>query len=513
MMHCTRNNRKKKWLGLLFLCCLPCQVLQAEVHPSDTAVIERTTIWNDLVSSEWNNPAIYGNEFSKSYSTLQLDAVYSDSKSPFILQKGEGKLHGEARVTSYLRLSKYATVWGAASYLTGKNRKINWSSTADYDLLAPYILADSVGGDTQTEQYNFSGGYATQLGKWCVGGELVFRAEQEYCNRDPRMRSVVSDLTFKAGGTYDLKSYQIGVAVLGNIYRQSNDVDIYNELGGPTEYMMTGLGTYYQRFSGSETDIYYKGGGIGVLLSATPLDGSGLYGDAAFSNFRYRRYSDIYNSLPLTSLYSDRIKANIGWKHTTNKYSLAFFGHFDFTRKHGDEHIAGNALAGVYPVIADLTMYKNYSSNTYIGVLYGRKTSLNWNVEGRFGYLGNRCLYVYLARNVSYKHLYGELKGQAFLPVNSQLMLSGLLSAAYFGKIKSSIAIPYVDIRPSIISMLSYNDVQSKANYSVFQLQLRGDYQFKNSHYGMFIALNSGVIANSEHNHQTNINLSLGFKF
>lgn len=513
MIHSIQNNRKRSKLCLALLACLPFQMLWAEVNPTDASIVERATIWNDLDASVWNNPAFYGKVFRESYSSLQLNTVYSGCKKPFILQKGEGTLCGEAQVISYLHLSKHTTVWGSASYLTGKNRKISWSSTADYDILAPYILADSVGGDTRTEQYNFSGGYATQLGKWRIGGEVTFRAEQEYRNRDPRMRSVISDLTFKMGGTYNLKDYQLGASVQGNIYRQSNDVDIYNELGGPSEYMMTGLGTYYQRFSGSETDIYYKGGGIGVLLSAAPLDEIGLYGDVAFRAFRYHRYSDVYNSLPLTTLYSDEVKANIGWKRAGEKHHIAFFGHFGFTRKHGDEHVAGNASAGVYPVIADLTMYRCYQANTYLGALYGRRASLSWNVEGRFGYLGNHDLYVYPARSRLYKHLYGELKGQAFLPVSRRFMLSGLLSAAYFGKMKSSIAMPYVDIRPAIVEMLNYNDAQRKADYSVFQLQIRGDYRFKNSRYGVFATLDGGVIANSEHNHQAHLGLTLGFKF
>ena len=138
------------------------------------------------------------------------------------------------------------------SLIYNKKEQINirWNSTSDYDLLAPYVLADTVGGNTLGERYMFSGGYSTSIGKWYVGAEMLFRAEQEWRKRDPRMRGIVSDLTVKLGTTYKVTdNYQIGAALSGNIYKQSNDVDLYNEQGGAAQYIMTGLGTYYKRFS------------------------------------------------------------------------------------------------------------------------------------------------------------------------------------------------------------------------------------------------------------------------
>lgn len=76
--------------------------------------------------------------------------------------------------------------------MTGKQYQVSWNSSSDYDLLNPYILADTLGGDTHCERYGFQGGYAVSKGKFQLGIEAIFRAEHEYRNVDPRMRGIVT---------------------------------------------------------------------------------------------------------------------------------------------------------------------------------------------------------------------------------------------------------------------------------------------------------------------------------
>ena len=272
----------------------------------DSARYERATIANLPYRTAWQNPAVYGTVFRFTQNELMLTARYSHASAPLLLEKGDGHSAAEAKTTAYIRLSNHTTVWGKAAYTTQKTFNIRWNSTSDHDLLAPYVLADTVGGDTQGERYTFSGGYATAIGKWNIGAEMLFRAEQEWRNRDPRMRGIVSDLTIKAGAAYQTAgNYQLGASLSGNIYKQSNDVDLYNEQGGAAQYVMTGLGTHYKRFSGFASDVNYTGSGNTLLLSAQPLTQRGFYGDITLESSRYKRISNEYNSLPLTTLYNN----------------------------------------------------------------------------------------------------------------------------------------------------------------------------------------------------------------
>lgn len=61
------------------------------------------------------------------------------------------------------------------------------------------------------------------------------------------MRGIVTDLTLRLGTAYDFGKYQWAAGLEGNVYKQTNDVDFYRELGVIPEFQMTGLGTEYSR--------------------------------------------------------------------------------------------------------------------------------------------------------------------------------------------------------------------------------------------------------------------------
>ena len=173
---------------------------------------------------------------------------------------------------------------------------------------------DRGGGDTRRERYLFSGGYATENGRWRLGGELKFRAEQEYRTVDPRMRSIVSDLTLRAGAGRTIGHYLTGVSAEGNIYRQTADVDFYGEANIMGELQMTGLGTSYVRFSGSNRDIFYEGKGAGATLDVQPLSGSGWLARFSHALHQYERLSDEYNSLTVERV--KKLQKNNGLEET-----------------------------------------------------------------------------------------------------------------------------------------------------------------------------------------------------
>ena len=240
----------------LALACIPATKMSAS--DLDSARTERARMWNDTRRAGWTNPALYGMAFRKTHSALFFQSDWGHEKIPVVMEKGSGQLSGALKAVSYIHLSDRTTVWGAASYTTGETRNITWNSTTDYHLLAPYVLADAA-------------------------GELLFRAEQEYRKRDPRMRGIVSDLTLRVGAARDWGLERWALAAEANIYKQNNDVVFHQEAGGVTEYQMTGLGTYNARFTASATSMYYKGGGIGLQIDAHPISAVGWFGTVALS--------------------------------------------------------------------------------------------------------------------------------------------------------------------------------------------------------------------------------------
>ena len=80
---------------------------------------------------------------------------------------------GRSAPTPYLRLDERSVVTAGASYERGRTDNVRWNSTADYRLLRPFVLADSVGGDLSTEEYAFRGAYVRRDGRINTGSASI----------------------------------------------------------------------------------------------------------------------------------------------------------------------------------------------------------------------------------------------------------------------------------------------------------------------------------------------------
>lgn len=475
----------------------------------DSSLTEHRQLLNEVKLAELENPAIKGTAWSTSFSQLFITAPYRHQKEPFVLQNGNGAFLPEFKVESYLRLSPRTTVWGTAAYMNGRKKGISWNSTADYNLLYPYVLADTLGGKTTNERYSFSGGYATRLHKFLIGGELRFRAEHEYRTTDPRMRGIVSDLFLNLGGGYHLPGYYIGARVEGNVYRQSNSVTFYREAGSIPEYQMTGLGTYYKRFSGNQSEISYKGSGLKLSAELVPDHAQGWFGRLAVAQYAWKRINVDFNSLPISTLYNKTLDLKAGWRRQDGN-PVAVFAGWSFARRSGDEHIAGTAASNVYPQIATLTMYKKNTSCLYIGGLIGRK---HVSLSAQAGYRTTRERYEYPERLMNTDRYYGELKGQWFFHTSRKWLWEWTVKGLYSGCSHSEIVMPYVDMDPAFTRMINYTYDNARASYTALQTGIRADYAIT-GRYGLYAALNGGtVLCKENNNNEITIQLTIGITF
>lgn len=496
-------------LKYIFLSLLTAGI-HAEAARQDSAVAERQNIWQQVKQEAWQNPALMGTAYRFSQTQVSIGSDYRKQTEAFQLEKGTGFFLPEVKVTSYLRLSDKTTVWGEAAYMNGKMRDISYNSTSDFDLLAPYVLGDSVGGDTQRERYLFAGGYATRLGKWMVGGLVKFRAEQEYRTHDPRMRGVTSDLTISAGAAYGWDRYQLGLSAVGNIYRQTNDVDFYQEAGGIAEYQMTGLGTYIPRFTGTDTNVFFDGGGTALAIDLQPRCRQGWQGNITLTEHRYERISDDYNSLTLTTLYREQAATTFGWR-SEGAHDWAVLGHYEWGRTSGDEHVAGQAVMQSFPTLASLTMYKNDKMHSWLAAQYGQNGMYLWHAQAKAGYQTDRAKYVFPERRQQVGRAYGELQGQMQWAPCEQWLLNVMMTARYDTHTTAKISMPYADMEPHFVQMVNHNYRFLKADYTSAYAKLRADYRLaKGGVNTLFAELGAGVVFSSEKATQTDLHLTIG---
>ena len=439
----------------------------------DSALVEHTTLGQLPRLESLRNPALHGLYYRTSFSALSLGLDLQRQSQAFVPEKGTCYTLPYLKVNTYHHLNEKSAVWGEASYTTGKQHAVRWNSTSDYDLLQPYVLADTVGGDTRRERYAIAGGYALRLNRWALGVEMRVRAEQEYRRRDPRMRGVVTDLTLRLGAGYELGRYRLAATFEGNIYRQTNSVAFYREESVIPEYQMTGLGTEYSRFSGDKRSLYHDGGGVAVMLHASPVDHNGFYADATLDTHRYHRKLAEYNSMPLTDLYNELASVTVGWERK-GRYHIAAFGHFDYTRRTGNEQVGGASDARYFPVIARLT---------------------------------------YPHRQLDSGHVYARLQGQGFLRTSSKLQLTLEANAAHSACVSDKFVMPFANMDASTSQLMRHKYDYAKANYTSVGAKVRADYALKTSRFGLFAELGSDVTFCSMSEHQTTLQTSIGITF
>lgn len=476
---------------------------------ADSALVEHISLEKLTLQESLHNPALHGIGYQRSFSQLALGIDLQHQSTAFIPEKGKGFTLPYIKVNTYHHLNGSSTVWGEASYTTGKQHDIKWNSTSDYDLLQPYILADTAGGSTRRERYTISGGYAARINRLALGGEMLVRAEQEYRGRDPRMRGIVTDLTLRIGSGYDFMRYRVGATIEANIYKQTNSVAFYREEGVIPEFQMTGLGTEYSRFSGDKRSLYYDGGGMALRLHASPIDHSGIYCDLSLDEHRYHRKLAEFNSMPLTDLYNEHVGVTVGWKRDKD-YRLVTLAHLDYTRRTGNEHVGGTSDARYFPVIACLTMYKGQMLDSYLGALYGRN---HWNIVLTAGYKSQSEEYIYPHREMKASHAYGKLQGQCFLRPGNKILLTVDAHASYLAKVSDKLQMPFANMGEDITRLIQHNHKFATANYTDLGAKVRADYAWRQTRYGIFAELGGGLTLCSASEHQTLFHSSIGITF
>ena len=500
---------KKFLLHILLFVVIVAPMMAAE---PDSVLTEHLTIWNGLSSEVWKNPALHGKAYLTNYSQLTLEGDYQHQTDAFVLQKGTGHMLYQVEADTYLRLSDRTAVWGKASYMTGKNQNIRWNSVSDYEIMEPYILADTLGGRTERERYVFEGGYATKLNRVLLGGELLFRAEHEYRTVDPRMRSIVSDLTLRGGAAYETRTYHLGAAIEANIYKQTANVTFYRETGVIPEFQMTGLGAIYVRFSGEVNNLYYNGGGAQLYLNANPLDGNGFFGNVTLGEHRYERIAASLNSLPLTKLYREEAHLQAGWKHRAIN-DIAIYADVTYTRRLGDENMVGSSQSNNYPILTTLTMYKNQIIDASLNAVYGGQRKADWHILMKAGYHQNNEKYVEPERKIGYSRIYGQIGAQMITGIASHTTLSGRINAIYLKNMDSDMSIPVLNTEASAVEMLNHNYSYLKADYMVFDAGIRADHTVGKTRYGLFAELHGGMTICTESEQETRLTLKLGMTF
>ena len=379
-------------------------------------VFEHTLLRDGMNASVFLNPAMQSFHYQHSLNTLNVGYDYRHATTPERWEEGDGHSRVFADVDAYLHKGK-ATLWGNAYYVNGSTRNVRYNETTDFDLLYPYLMADTVGGKTQQEFYHFMGGFSYPLDKkWTIGAEGEYTARMEYRTRDPRPKNLTGDLRAKVGISYLLGGlHSIGAAVTARKYKQTNELKLYNEVSVPTIYHLTGLGNDYYRFRGVNTSTYYKGYGVGGMLTYSQKDQRGWFAQAEYEYTNIDKIISTLNELPMATLESDRFHGTVGYLMNDGHQYYGANLDGEIYRKFGTENIFGTAQDNIYPQIAFAEFYTSAQSRIGMETFYQ-------NVLSGKSSCGGKWKLAYMGYSEKYQEPYRRLR---YAAVATSLLLDG----------------------------------------------------------------------------------------
>ncbi|MDH6250845.1 hypothetical protein M2347_000572 [Chryseobacterium sp. H1D6B] len=391
------------------------------------------------------NPASMSDYSSSSFSEFNI-GYHDDNQKIYREQLGAGSKGLSIEAKSFQKLKPNQFIWGSASYQNFKNRASKWNENLDFDRVAPYAAADSVGGELKLERYQFAGGYLQKINRWTLAGEVSYLAQLGYRSRDPRLKSTTSDLYVNAGVNYRVyRQYEIGIFGEFNKYTQNSSLAFANLLGRPYVYQMVGFGYSNYFFNGgtdpSETfeEFGYRGG-----LQITNKQGKDFYlrATAGRSN-NIKSHSDAGTSTPFD--ISDLENKNFefeGAKFFTihENHRIGILANYSASIKTGSEY-AYSVNTQFTEMLFKRKAYRKEDYNTSIKGFYQySQDHFTISVSPFFGYqeikerrlypvTGQKFKYSYFGMNADYKQQIKENQILTFQPYFSKRAVNKSINA------------------------------------------------------------------------------------
>ncbi|WP_185286372.1 DUF6850 family outer membrane beta-barrel protein [Chryseobacterium indologenes] len=309
------------------------------------------------------NPANTLGARKYSITTFSLFSKNNDTPNE-IQQKGKGSNLWGAEARTLQILNPETVVWGHASYSQGKNKRVIWNENADYDLIYPYVAADSVGGDLRFENYIFSGGYSKALHSFTVGITGNYKASLSYRDVDPRPKNTTASFSLALGANaLVFQKFKVGASLNAEKYTQKHYLSFVSNQGFPMIYNMSGLGNYNELLSGKLRQAYYEGWSYGAELQLFEAENRNWYLSAGIRKFSLDKLLTEYADLNASKINEQQLTFSAGKFFKQNKISWGLFLDGSHTERKGTENLFLNENSRNYIRIGSVERYNHQITN------------------------------------------------------------------------------------------------------------------------------------------------------
>ncbi|MFD1630615.1 DUF6850 family outer membrane beta-barrel protein [Pseudopedobacter beijingensis] len=473
------------------------------------AIREKNSLLSQHLNNLFENAALKQFQRDTSYSILAIDYL-RDKKELFYSQIGQGENSFKVYSESYNNKPK-STLWGKASYSNEKILKRNFNESSSYQLIYPYVTADTVGGDLYNEVYYFSGGLNKSIEKYTFGINTSFEGTQLYRDIDPRPENKTAKIDLELAISRQVSDkYRVAIDLNGFYYTQSNKLSFVNELSYPLTFYDAGLGNYNSVLAGDPTKSTYKGFQKGIGLNLIPETKKGWFLEGKYNKF------DFGKGLTKT-------KDNIA--EIANKFYETSFGYMNIgkteaylvratishNKRLGTEAKFDSKTSGtVYPKISEDLRYSNTITNFNVFLDYEKRGyPLDWgiNISGNFKQFEES--YVSPNRFQQFDLIEAGIQPRISKQVNNQFIITGLIGLKYQTSLNKNKSFTGLDVSSSIYQMLENNYTYLTADTFTSLASLSIDYSVKQT-LSFFINIQAQNQTNIKQNY---IKVSTGFVF
>lgn len=390
-------------------------------------VEEQTSPITVLRDELYASPALKA--WQRQYTYSRLSASFGKHEQDLYLQQeGSGRQQLNVHSETYLRGKSNTTLWGKAYYINEKLFKVKFNESSNYDIIYPYVMADTVGGDLNSETYAFSGGLAKGVGKYQFGLQAGFKGEQAYRNRDPRPKNISTALDLRFAASRKLGNrYLLALDISGTKYNQENKLEFVSQIGEPLVYHDAGLGAYNEFLAGTRMSASYNGVMYGAALQFSPVAYKGWFAGASIQQTDIGKVLDgIF--FDISTVKERLLSGQAGYiMDKDNRHFMAVMKVAGISRE-GLEAKFQTGSSGVSIIkIAEDVRYKRESTSFGVNVLYGRTGGFaDWYAGADAEYIDELQQYAQPDRRLSYTRLTAGARltgrkqlGHAFITLNA----------------------------------------------------------------------------------------------
>ncbi len=443
-------------------------------------LVQQYDVERELQAHFFHNPASMSDYGKIGFTNLNLGYI-TENKNRYRQQEGSKNEGFMISVDSYKKSNDKRSIWGSASY---ENRKIfstKWNENLDYDRIAPYSIADSAGGNTQLERYQFSGGISQKIKKWTFGLNAGYSAQLGFRNKDPRQKSTTSDLKIDLGINYQVyKNFQAGIFAKLNKYTQNTSVSFVSELGQALVYQMTGFGFSNYFFNGGSPAAIYEELGYTAGAQIFRTTENPFYITASISQ------SDNLKSVKPTNRYFDiskleQSKFNVEGAHffSIHQHRIGVLASYSAVVKLGSEYGYTNNTQ----IIEQLYKRSSYKNENYLStfkLFYQlKKNHYQVGVIPYYQYqeITEKRKYPFSGQKFKYAKIGGEVFYKQEIANNQAISWSGNFSKKI---VNTAVNALNTDLKQSIIDWLLDDFQYLNQDQISYGTDIRYDVKFRN---------------------------------